>query len=272
MSLRANLPTVAAQSSITLTKVPLLQQLEAVVDAGLTHCLNAVAAQLVDGIVTCNDLVTGELVQSSRTPPVINAAINSKPTLTHGSGAVGVAGQIVRANKVGALDLGTGAWSICMLIRAMGTGSTDYILGSVPFAKAGASDYSPVVRFSASGDKTLAPALVTNDLATARSFCNTKEFYNTNRLLCLTHTPGVGMKWYIDNWSTPEKTDTAAIAQSAFTDGRFVVGSLGAGVSSLNFAGSWAVMTCHNVDLSLNNPARRGVMQAIAAYGGITSS
>ncbi|MBP1888116.1 hypothetical protein [Sinorhizobium mexicanum] len=52
--------TVVVKSDITLSKVTLLQQLEAVVPAGLTHCLNAIAAQLAGGVVTCNDLVTGE--------------------------------------------------------------------------------------------------------------------------------------------------------------------------------------------------------------------
>lgn len=271
MGLRATLPGITGKSNITLTKVQLSQQLESIPGAGLKHYINPVAAQLANGIITCNDLVTGELVQSGKIAPAIDTAINGKPTFTHGSGTVGTVGHIIRANKVGALDLGTAAWSICLLVKAMGTGSTDYILGYVPGAKTTASDRSPTLRFTSSGDKTLAPALVTNALG-LRSFCNTKEFYNTTRLLCLTHTPGVGIRWYVDNWSAPEAFDSAAAAQNALTDGRFVIGSLNTGASSLNFAGSWAVVTAHSVDLSLNNPTRRDVMKAIAAYGGITSN
>jgi hypothetical protein len=272
MTLRAKLPTAVAKSGITLGKVDLLADLEAIVDAGIVHCLAGVTAQSSGGIVSCNDLVTGLGVQSGGTAPVIDAAINGKPTVTHGSGSTGIVGQVIRSNNLGDLDVGTGAWSVCMLVKAMGSGSTDYILGYVPNAKNSAADFSPVLRFTTGGGMTLAAAMVANDLSTAKSICNTKEFYNTPRVLCITHTPGVGMTWYVDNWSTPEKTDTAAAAQAALTDGRFVIGSLGAAISSLNFAGSWAVMTFHNVDLSLNNPARRAVMQAIAAYGGITSN
>lgn len=274
MTLRANLAYSAGETGITLGKLPLATTLEAIVGSGITAMLDATYASTSGGIVTCNDLVAGIKVQScGGTAPTINTAINSKPTVTHGSGIAGVLGQHVRALDPDKLDLGTGAWSFCALIRANGVGSSDFLTGYVPNAATSSTDRSPNFRFAAGGSANLIPALFANNLSTLRSFDNTIEFYNTNRLLCVTHTPTVGIKWFIDNWSSPVKSDTSTEAKEPFTDGRFIIGSVGAGQSTLNFAGSWAVMTLHKgKDLSLDDPARRDVMKAIAAYGGITST
>lgn len=271
MSLVGKLEAPLAKSGITLAEITLQTQLKAVQGAGITHLINAITAQSSGGVVKCNDLVTGAEILSATAAPVINTAINAKPSLTFGSGSVGTTGQLLRAKRFGDLDLGTGAWSICMLVRAMGTGSSDAIIGPERVATMSNLNYSPWLRFAASGDKTLAPALFEND-GDVRSVCNALEFYNTNRVLLLCGTPTVGLKWYVDNWSAPVTVATTNAAKAAFTDGKFVVAGYGQALSSSSFAGSLAVLSTHNVDLSLNDPARRDVMKAIATYGGIAST
>lgn len=273
MTLRAKLPTAIAKSGITLSKVQLLADLEQIVGDGMVHCFAGVTAQSTGGVLICNDLVTGRAVQSGGTAPVIDAAINGKPTVTHGTGPTGIVGQSIRANNSGDLDVGIGAWSVCMLIKVMGVGpGADYVLGYVPLAKTGATDSSPMLRFQPSGDKNMAPVMVMNDGSTVKAFCNTKEFYNTSRVLCISHTPGVGVSFYIDNWSSPELVVVTDAAKAPLTDGRFVIGTVGAGITSLNLAGSWAAMTLHNLALSANDRARRDVMKTLAGYGGTVSN
>lgn len=271
MPLSGKLEAPISESSWQMYEVALQAALKDVQGAGIVHLINAVTAQASGGVVMCNDLVTGAVVLSSYAAPALDTAINSKPTLTFGSGATGTSGQLMRPKRYGELDLGTGAWSLCMLVKAMGTGSTDVIIGPERVATMAAGNFSPYIRFAASGGQTLAPALFEND-GTVRTVCNTKEFYNTPRVLLICGTPGAGLKWYVDDWSTAAATSTTDAAKAAFTDGKFVVGGYGPALSSLSFAGSLAVVTAHNVDLSLNDPARRGLMTAIAAYGGITSN
>lgn len=271
MSLLGKLETPIAKSNITLAELSLQLQLKAIKGAGITHLINAVMAQTSGGVVKCNDLVTGAEILSATAAPVIDTAINARQSLTFGSGVTGTTGQLLRSKRYGELDLGTGAWSICMLVRAMGTGSSDAILGPERIATMSNGNYSPWLRFGASGDKTLSPALFEND-GDLRSVCNTHEFYNTNRVLLLCGTPGVGLKWYVDNWSTHAAASTTDQAKAAFTDGKFVIAGYGQALSSSSFAGSLAVLTTHNIDLSLNDPVRRDVVKAIASYGGITST
>lgn len=271
MTLSGKFEVPLAKSGITLTAVALQEQLQTIRGAGIRHLINAITAQSSGGVVKCNDLVTGATILSATAAPVIDTAINSKPTLTFGSGTAGTTGQLLRPKRYGDLDLGTGAWSLCMLVKAMGTGSSDFIIAPERMATMADGNFSPYIKFAASGDKTLAPALFEND-ATLRSVCNTHEFYNTNRVLLLCGTPGVGLTWYVNNWSAAAVTSATTAAKEAFTDGKFVIGGYGPALSSQSFAGSLAVLSAHNVDLSLNAPARRDLMTAIGAYGGITST
>nr|WP_314089396.1 hypothetical protein [uncultured Shinella sp.] len=271
MPLSGKLEAPISKSSWEIYEVTLQAALAAIQGAGIVHLVNAITAQESGGVVMCNDLVSGAVVLSASAAPTIGTAINGRPTMTFGSGVTGTTGQLMRPKRYGELDLGTGAWSICMLVRAMGTGSSDVIIGPERVATMASGNFSPYFRFAASGDKTLGVALFEND-GTLRTTCNTHEFYNTNRVLLICGTPGVGIKWYVDNWSSAAVTSATTAAKAAFTDGKFVVGGYGPALSSLSFAGSLAIVTAHNVDLSLNNPARRALMQAIAAYGGITSN
>lgn len=271
MPLVGKLEAPIARSSTTIGELTPQTLLKAIRGAGITHLVNAVTAQSSGGVVKCKDMVTGEEILSATAAPTIGTVINSRATLTFGSGATGTTGQLMRPKHYGKLDLGTGAWSLCMLVKAMGTGSADVIIGPERIATMASGNYSPYIRFAAGGDKTLAPGLFGND-GTPRTTCSTHEFYNTNRVLLICGTPGVGITWYVDNWSSSAATSTTDAAKAAFTDGKFVIGGYGPALSSLSFAGSIAMVTAHNVDLSTNNPARRDLMTAIAAYGGITSN
>lgn len=271
MTLSGKFEVPLAKSGIILSAVTLQERLQTVRGAGIKHLINAVTAQSLGGVVKCNDLVSGAEVLSAWAAPTIDTAINAKPTLTFGTGSAGINGQLLRPKRYGALDLGTGAWSICMLVKAMGTGSADVVIGPERMATMLAGHYSPFIRIAASGDKTLAPVLLGND-GVARSVCNTHEFYNTVRVLLLCGTPGVGLTWYIDNWSTPAATSVTPAAKEAFTDGTFVIGGYGPALSSQSLAGSLAYISAHNVDLSLNMVARRDLMTEVASYGGKTST
>ncbi|URK88677.1 hypothetical protein LP421_16985 [Rhizobium sp. RCAM05350] len=241
--------------------------------AGIIHYINAANAETDGNATRALDMANRnvELISTYTPAPVLNTAIAGRPTLTFGTGTAGTTSQILRPKRYSDLNLGTGSWSIGMLVRATGTTNADVIVSPERVAKMEAGNYSPYIRFAAAGDKTQAPSLIGND-GDPRSVCNTKEFNNTNRLLLLCGTPGVGLTWYVDDWSTPALTHTTAAAKEVFTDGRFVLGGPGWTPSSLTFAGSLAVFTAHNVDLSLNHPARRDLMKAIAGYGGITSN
>lgn len=272
MPLAGQLEAPIGRSSTTIGDIALHASLKAIRGAGITALIDAITAQSSGGVVKCNDLVCGSEVLSATAAPTIGTVINGKPTLTFGSGAAGITGQLLRSKRYGKLDLGTGAWSLCLLVRAMGTGSSDVVIGPERIATMAAGHYSPYIRIAASGDKTLAPALFQND-GTLRTVCNTKEFYNTNRVLLICGTPGVGIKWYVDNWSSPAVTSATDAAKAAFTDGKFVIGGYGPALSSLSFAGSLAILTAHKgTDLSVYAPARRDLMTAIAGYAGIAST
>lgn len=271
MPLAGQFEAPIGRSGTTLSDISLLTSLKKIRGAGITAIVDAITAQSSGGVVKCNDMVSGEEILSAVAAPTINTAINSKPTLTFGSGSTGTTGQLMRSKRYGKLDLGTGAWSLCLLVRAMGTGSSDVIIGPERIATMAADNFSPYIRFAASGDKTLGVALFEND-GTLRTNCNTHEFYNTNRVLLICGTPGVGIKWYVDDWSTAAVTSATDAAKEAFTDGKFVIGGYGPALSSLSFAGSLALLTAHKgTDLSTYDPARRDLMTEVAGYGAITS-
>lgn len=274
MPLSAKLETNIAQSDIAISDVTFLNaKLDTIRGAGIIHYLNAVNATTLGDYTRVKDMANRnmEVISTYTPPPVKDTAINGVPTLTFGTGSVGTLGQKMRPKRYGGLDIGTGAWSMCMLVKAMGTGSQDTIIGPESMANRTAGHYSPYLRFAAAGGKTLALALVAND-ETTRHICLTHEFYDTVRCVMICQTPGVGIKWYVDNWSSPAAQAATDAAKEQTTDGKFVIGGPGWTLSSLTFAGSLSVFTAHNVDLSLNDPARRDLMTAIAAYGGITST
>lgn len=271
MPLVGKLESPIAKSGITISELSLQTQLKAIRGAGFVHLINpAGSAVLSDEVVRCDDLVTGRTVLSAWTAPAIDTAINGKPSLTFGSAGAGINGQLMRPKRYGDLDVGTGSWSFCLLLKAMGTGSADVIVGPERVATMTAGNYSPFFRIQASGDKTLAIVLLGND-GVARTVCNTHEFYNTVRMVVVCGTPGVGIKWYVNNWSAAAVTSATDASKEAFTDGKFVIAGYGPAFSSQGFAGSLAFFSAHNVDLSLNGPARRDLMTAVGAYGGITS-
>lgn len=274
MPLSAKFEAPVAQSGLAISDVTFLNaKLDTIRGAGIVHYLNAVNAATEGDYTRVKDMANRnvEIISTYTPPPVKDTAINGVPTLTFGTGNVGTPGQKMRPKRYGNLDVGTGAWSMCMLVKATGAGSQDVIVGPESMANRTADHYSPYLRFAAAGGKTLALALVAND-ETTRHICLTHEFYNTDRVVMICQTPGVGIKWYVDNWSTPAAAATTDAAKAQTTDGKFVIGGPGWTLSSLTFAGSLSVFTAHNVDLSLNDPARRDLMKAIAAYGGITSN
>ncbi|MBW8322678.1 MAG: hypothetical protein K0M49_02245 [Arenimonas sp.] len=272
MPLVGKLESPIAKSGITISELSLQTQLKAIRGAGFVHLINpAGSAVLSDGVVRCDDLVTGRTVLSAWTAPAIDTAINGKPSLTFGSAGAGINGQLMRPKRYGDLDVGTGAWSLCMLVKATGTAGVDVFVSPERVANMTAGNYSPYLTFQASGDKAMAPILKDNAGA-ARSLYNGLEFFNTTRLLLLCATPGVGLTWYVDNWSTARAVSATDAAKAALTDGRFVLGGYGPAYSSIGYSGSFAFFSAHNVDLSLNGPARRDLMTAVGAYGGITST
>lgn len=272
MPLVGKLESPVAKSTTTLSELTLQTQLKTIRGAGFVHLINPAGSAVLSGdVVRCDDLVTGRTVLSAWTAPTIDTAINGKPTLTFGSAGAGINGQMMRPKRYGDLDVGTGSWSFCFLVKATGSAGPDVIVGPERVATMAADNYSPYFTFQASGDKTMAMLFKGND-SVSRSFVNSVELYNTNRLILVCGTPGVGITWYVTSWSTAAKVDTGAAALHAFTDGKFVVGGYGPAFSSLGFCGSLAFFSAHNVDLSLNDPARRDLMTAVGAYGGITST
>ena len=272
MPLVGKLESPIARSGVTVGEVSLLTQLKAIRGLGCVHMINpAQTAISSGGVVRCDDSVTGRTILSARGAPAIDTAINGKPSLTFGSAGAPIAGQMLRPKRYGDLDVGTGSWSFCGLIKATGSAGPDVIVGPERVASTAVGSYTPYIRLVATGDKTLGIAINGGD-GSARSACSTHEFYNTVRVFLLCGTPGVGLKWYIDDWSSHALQSTTTAAKAAFTDGRFVVAGYGPVFSSFSYVGGLAYFSAHNVDLSLNDPARRDLMTEVAAYGGITST
>lgn len=237
----------------------------------IAYFFNARSALKKDNVVKCDDAVAGVEVISSGRPPSIDAKINDKPTLTFGFGVRTIRHQMLCPRRYGALDLGDGGWSICMLIKATGFRNEGVIIGPERAATMSTGHFSPYFRLNPTGGKRLGVVFLAND-GTIRAVCNTHEFFNTDRLLMVCGTPGVGLKWYVDDWSRPAAKFTTDAAKAPFTDSTFTIGGSGALSPSHTFVGSLAVLSVHKFDLSLRPPARHDLMKAIAAYGGITSN
>ncbi len=274
MPLIATLEAPVGRSGLTHSDVATFNtQLAKINGLGMVHYVSPIVATTEGNFLRVKDLANNnvELISTYTPAPVKDTAIAGKPTLTFGSGPTGVTGQMLAPKRYGEMDVGTGSWSMCFLMKCMGAGGTDVLVSPERAANTAVGNNSPYLRASASGDKTLGIALLDNS-GVLKTVCNTHEFYNTVRLLLVCQTPGVGVKWYVDNWSTPAAQSSTDEAKEALTDGRFVLMGFGHTYSSLSFAGSLALFTAHNVDLSINNPARRDFMKAVAAYGGITSN
>ncbi|MBC7148989.1 MAG: hypothetical protein H5U22_06380 [Rhizobium sp.] len=268
MPLSAKLESNVGQSDIAISDVTYLNaEIDQIRGLGVLHYLNAANSQSAGGYTRAKDMANRnvEVISTYSPAPVIDTAINSRPTLTFGSGGAGIVGQTFRPQRYGALDVGTGAWSMCFLLKV--TGTSDVLVGPERVAKMESLNYSPFLRFGAVGGQTQAPILADNNNS-ARSSLSTHEFYNTDRLLLVCQTPGVGVTWYVDDWDTPIAA-TSDAAKAQLTDGKFVLCGRGDALSSLSFCGSIAVFTAHNVDLSTVAPQRRDFMQALATYGGI---
>lgn len=268
MPLSAKLESNIGQSDISISDVTYLNaEIDQIRGLGMLHYINAVNATTAGGYTRAKDMANRNvaLISTYSPAPVIDTAINSKPTLTFGSGGAGIVGQTFRPQRYGALDVGTGAWSMAFLLKV--TGTSDVLVGPERVAKMETLNYSPFLRFGAAGGKTQCPVLADNANA-ARSVLTTHEFFDTVRLLVVCQTPGVGITWYVDDWDAPIAA-TSDAAKAQLTDGKFVLAGRGDALSSLSFCGSLAVFTAHNVDLSTLDPQRRDFMQAIAAYGGI---
>lgn len=274
MPLIATLEAPVGRSGQTHSDVATLNTTIAKINGlGMVHYVSPIVATTEGNFTRVKDLANNnvELISSYTPAPVKDTAIASKPTLTFGSGTTGVVGQMLAPKRYGEMDVGTGAWSMCFLIKCLGAGGTDVLVSPERAAATAVGNNSPYIRVSASGGKTLAVALLDNG-GTLKTVCTTHEFYNTDRLLLVCQTPGTGVKWYVDNWSSPAAQSSTDEAKEALTDGRFVLFGLGHTYSSLAFAGSVAFFSAHNVDLSLNDPARRDFMTAVGSYGGITST
>lgn len=268
MPLSAKLESNIGQSDIVISDVTYLNaELDSIRGLGMVHYINAVNATTAGGYTRARDMANRnvELISTYSPAPVIDTAINGRPTLTFGSGGAGIVGQTFRPQRYGALDVGTGAWSMAFLMKL--TGTNDVLVGPERVAKMAAGNYSPHLRFGAGGGKTMVPILADN-ANVARSVLTTHEFYNTTRLLLICQEPGVGVTWYVDDWDTPIAA-TSDPAKAQLTDGKFVLCGRGDALSSLGYCGSFGVFGAHNVALSTLHPQRRDYMQALASYGGI---
>jgi len=202
-------------------------------------------------------------------------SINGVPTIDPNK----TVGMYYRHPEWGAIDptiasskmcLGTGPCTILagFLSTESNTGIPSWLMGRLPDAATGASDFSPNLRLSASSPRTAALQLLTNQASpTIRWNDNGVEYYNTVSMSVLGFDTTLG--WTIRR--NKVTTLAASGVTAPFTDGRFQLFTILSGATSNNFKGPAAIFATFNENLCHPDNAERldTIESSVGAYLGV---
>jgi hypothetical protein len=236
---------------------------------GLRHFISARHATLASNTISLRCAVSRALVQSFGTAPTLDIAIGGKPTITLGAAGNAIPNQLLRAAERGALSCNLSAFSFCSVNTPTDASGSNILVGGL---LSPTGDLAPVIRYQVAGAFTRAPAFLTADMSVARSIANVggSDVYNTPHILLVTFDTTNGWAWYVNNWSTPMKTDAAD--KEPLTDGSWQIGTSGSGNTSLNWCGPIGDILCTDANLSLYRSARKNLMTSLAAFYGLAST